>query len=292
MGREVKRVVAGFDWPLSKVWEGYVQPDWLDAESCLACENGYSAEAKRMNDEWYGYRKFDPTSTGSAPFSVNTAEVRAFAERNIASAPEYYGAGETAVVREAERLLWHWNTMWMHHLAQEDVDALVDGERLWDFTRVFVQGQGWQDREEAYRPTAAEVNLWSLRGFGHDSLNANIVIRARCEREGVPYTCDLCGGAGCRERFVGQTQLAESWERTEPPAGEWWQIWETVSEGSPVTPAFATPQELAKHWASERGGSAESALAWITNDGWAPSLIASAAGIQTADDIVTNGGVR
>lgn len=290
MGREVKRVVAGFDWPLSKVWEGFLQPDWLDADPCPACEHGLSADGKRLHDEWYGYRDFDPKSTGSAPFTVDTAEVRAFAERNIANAPDYYGSGEDAVVREAERLLKHWNSMWMHHLAQEDVDALIEDGRLWDFTRVFIPGTGWQDRDEPYRPTAREVNLWSLRGFGHDSLNAHIVIRARCEREGLSYTCGVCGGSGSRERFVGQAQIAENWECIEPPAGEWWQIWETVSEGSPVTPAFETPEELAEYWAGNRGGSAESALAWITNGGWAPTLIASSAGVQTAEDIITKGG--
>ena len=29
-------------------------------------------------------------------------------------------------------------------------------------------------------------------------------------------------------------------ERREPPIGDGWQVWETVSEGSPVTPVFAT----------------------------------------------------
>lgn len=33
-------------------------------------------------------------------------------------------------------------------------------------------------------------------------------------------------------------------EPIEPPVGEGWQVWETVSEGSPVTPVFVTSTEL------------------------------------------------
>lgn len=35
-------------------------------------------------------------------------------------------------------------------------------------------------------------------------------------------------------------------ERREPPSGEGWQVWETVSEGSPVTPVFPTAESLAR----------------------------------------------
>jgi hypothetical protein len=30
----------------------------------------------------------------------------------------------------------------------------------------------------------------------------------------------------------------------EVPTGEGWQVWETVSEGAPITPVFATDEEL------------------------------------------------
>ena len=32
MGREIKRVAAGFEWPLGEVWSGYEQ--WIDCEIC------------------------------------------------------------------------------------------------------------------------------------------------------------------------------------------------------------------------------------------------------------------
>lgn len=287
MGRQVRRVPANFDWPLGKVWDGFLMPEWLHAASCPDCENGLSADGKRLQDEWYGHRPFDPISTGSSPYTVDTPAVRAFAQRNVERSPKFCGSGESAIIREAERLLAYWNKQWMHHLSQQDVDTLVAEDRLWDFTRVFVPGSGWQDREEPHHPTAAEVNAWSLGGFGHDSINAHIVIRARCEREGLTYVCGTCGGSASRELFVGQEALAEAWTAIEPPTGEWWQIWETVSEGSPITPAYESAEDLARAYAREKNGDVAATLAWITGGGWAPSGIAVGGTFRTADEIIT-----
>jgi hypothetical protein len=44
--------------------------------------------------------------------------------------------------------------------------------------------------------------------------------------------CILCGG---EKRIFPIVPI---------PTGDWYQVWETVSEGSPVSPAFATAQEL------------------------------------------------
>jgi len=36
----------------------------------------------------------------------------------------------------------------------------------------------------------------------------------------------------------------------DPPKGDGWQLWETTSEGSPVSPVFKTAEELAE-WCAE-----------------------------------------
>lgn len=285
MGREVKRVPLDFDWDWAdsrKVWDGYVMPDSLREADCPDCKNGYSPHAQRLFDQWYGNVLFDPASTGSTPLTHETPAVRAFAERNVTSAPDFYGAGERAVVREALRLADLWNGQWCHHLAQEDVDALVAGNRLWDFTRTWSREAGWQKIEPPVVPTAAQVNEWSLQGLGHDSLNAGIVIRARCEREGVDPICATCGGHGSLEAHEGQRAESEAWEPTEPPEGPGYQLWETVSEGSPITPVFATPEELARYMVSHRWGRQSNTMASsydvalkFVQAGWAPSGVFS-----------------
>ena len=45
-------------------------------------------------------------------------------------------------------------------------------------------------------------------------------------------------------------QQYEDWQETEPPAGDGYQLWENCSEGSPVSPVFATLDELCA-WAED-----------------------------------------
>ncbi|MDX3247196.1 hypothetical protein [Streptomyces sp. ME18-1-4] len=209
----------------------------------------------------------------------DTSAIRARAERNIAAAPDFYGSGESAIVREAQRLADHFNTGWMHHISQDDVNALVEAGRLHDFTHTWTREDGWQPKNPAVVPTAAQVNEWSLSGFGHDSINASVVVSARCEREGVNPTCQTCDGHATIEAYPGQRADAEAWEPTDPPKGDGWQLWETVSEGSPVSPVFATSDELAT-WMSdpERGDRwvPPAVAAKFIADGWAPSFIGTA----------------
>lgn len=254
MSREIRRVPRGFNWPLKEVWTGYLLPEWLQAPSCSDCEGyGHSPYARHIRDLWYGYRPFSPAKTGSTFLTPQTPKVRAFAERNVASSPRFYGDGERAIVREAARLADLWNGMLCHHLDQEDVDALTDAGRLMEFTHTWTTGEGWKPREPAYRPSAAEVNEWSLDGIGHDAINQMIVTRARCERVGEPEACATCGGHGSIEAFTGQRALAEDGDwQIDPPTGEAWQVWETTSEGSPCSPAFDTRDELIAHLMSDQ----------------------------------------
>ena len=276
MGREVRRVAVDFDWPLGKVWEGFLSPDSLDGEDCPDCERGYSPQAENLYNLWYGKIPFDPTTTGSTPWGPDTPAIRARAERSITEAPDFYGSGEAAIAREAQRLADHFNSGWLHHLNQDDVDALVDAGRLHDLTHTWTREDGWQQKEPYFPPTAAEVNEWSLSGLGHDSINAHVVIRARCEREGIAETCPTCGGHGSVEKYEGQRADAEAWKPTGPPKGSGWQLWETVSEGSPISPVFSTADDLAA-WMSdpERGRHwvPQDVAAKFIADGWAPSFI-------------------
>lgn len=305
MSNEVKRVPPDFDWPLKQVWEGFLSAGRFSETPCEACcyekpptimdrlfpasrsGTGYSRHGQYLHDLWYGngtwdpargYLPFHPERYGSVLLRPDTPSVRRFAERNISNAPEYYGAGEAAIVREATRLANLWNGMWCHHLNQEDVDALVAAGRLMDFTHTCTREAGWQKIEPPVTPTAAQVNEWSLSGFGHDSINAMIAVGARCKREGFEDTCPACQGHGSLEAYEGQRAEAEAWERSEPPMGEGWQLWETVSEGSPISPVFATSGDLVA-WMSdpERGSDwvpAEVAARFIS-DGWAPTMIST-----------------
>lgn len=63
-----------------------------------------------------------------------------------------------------------------------------------------------------------------------------------------------------------------------PPKGEGYQVWETVSEGSPVTPVFAAPEELARWLCANdrsitRDTSYDGWVRFIKEEGSAPSMV-------------------
>lgn len=71
----------------------------------------------------------------------------------------------------------------------------------------------------------------------------------------------------------------------------WFQVYQTVSEGYPVTPPFETREELVKYlttygdsWDQRRGSgpwSEAAAKNFVFESGWAPSMIVSSKGLQS-----------
>lgn len=61
--------------------------------------------------------------------------------------------------------------------------------------------------------------------------------------DGGKYYCPHCEG-----------EKTPFFPHIDPPEGEGWQMWETTSEGSPISPVFETPEQLAK-WLADTGAS-------------------------------------
>lgn len=106
--------------------------------------------------------------------------------------------------------------------------------------------------------------------------------------------------AGEREEWIGDSANGqEFWEYYGgPPDREyyrpwrdeeatWFQVWETVSEGTPVSPPFAAKQELIDYLAehgdrwNQMSWSRASAENFINGPGWAPSIIVDSKGVRT-----------
>lgn len=71
-----------------------------------------------------------------------------------------------------------------------------------------------------------------------------------------------------------------------------YMMYEDTSEGTPISPAFSTPEELAR-WlvdneASSFGSSTASYEAWLAvcNGGWAPSLVVDSNGIRSGVEML------
>ena len=100
-----------------------------------------------------------------------------------------------------------------------------------------------------------------------------------------------------RDEFMAKAnanglQEAIDWFGRAPDANDYMPVWkleerthlmmyEDTSEGTPISPAFATPEELARwlayNGASSFAGHTASYEAWlrVANGGWAPSMIIS-----------------
>lgn len=265
MGREVKRVPVGWDWPLEKIWEGYINP----LGGFPACPDCSYEEADTIIDKMFPSPKHGSGLTPEA-YAISQTFYAHQIESAIGSQPHFgvnAGAGRLA---------------WKDKLGQAEVDNLVAEGRL----RAWVDGK-W----ETVPRTAEEVNAANRRGSGlfdmdHDGINRWILIEFRCKVLGIEVSCKTCKGSGDIATDE-QRDAYEKWEPTQPPTGEGWQVWETVSEGSPITPVFATADELVDYLSTngttwdqkpsafgrERGPWRREAAEEFVKAGWAPSMI-------------------
>lgn len=118
--------------------------------------------------------------------------------------------------------------------------------------------------------------------LGHDSIDKRSAYQKIVAAAGLdPDTwgqCSTCHGEG-HTATSEQLHAYETWEEIEPPAGDGWQLWETVSEGSPISPVFTTKEEFARwlcspanSWGiSQSMPSIEQAMRFI-DAGWAPTM--------------------
>lgn len=336
MSTELKRVALDFDWPLDKVWHGFVNHFRDSQEECKLCQgSGYSPYAKSLHDKWYGYVEFHPKETGSTPFLPTDPMIVGQIGSKISRDEETYKFYREAhfqfkmgmvhpvldsdrstleqferkwdvkvsrrlvedippvLMTEAIRMCNIYNGSLMHHLDDEDVETLVADGRLNQLTHDFVPGQGWTEKSPKVMPSAREVNLWGLQGFGHDSLNQHVVIEGRCKRAGKQRTCMVCDGEGYTQMEKAR-KLAEAWRPTEPPEGEGYQMWETVSEGAPISPVFETPEALAD-WLAEhvahKGLSADQWLKVIEAKGAPVSMVMINGKMMNGEEAVAGGHV-
>lgn len=114
--------------------------------------------------------------------------------------------------------------------------------------------------------------------FGHDECDNRSAYRKIVGAAGLNPeewgTCPACDGHAVQPDDL---HLEDGWEPTDPPEGEGWQLWETVSEGSPISPVFESSSGLVDWLCSPDytwGGPLERADAEaLVGSGWMPSMI-------------------
>lgn len=105
--------------------------------------------------------------------------------------------------------------------------------------------------------------------------------------------CDDCKLAGELMGYKLNDCGCPNYPKFDPPKGDGYQLWETISEGSPITPVFATPEKLAK-WLVGNDTSItkdcdyEGWLKFINGPGWAVSGVLTDKGFQSGVAALNN----
>lgn len=287
MGREIKRVPLDFDWPLKKVWEGFRNPYYKYQHECDQCHvTGYNRETyiiyKMYGDHeacqvvWDRFRK-EPFSEEEIHeiLSVNLVDDLENPGRKRKGWTYQYGIGLDGkpAERPPHKIVGDYRG-WKCSVTQEEVDWAVQNKPF-----NFINYLEYYDKDQKkYVPhdpppkiTAAFVN--ETNEIAHITHWDYALVMARATLRGVYGLCENCNGEGRVWEAESWKYLAEKYQNIPVPEGEGYQVWETVTEGSPVSPVFKTKDELIV-WLVSQGTSLEGAKAFAESE-WVPSLIIS-----------------
>lgn len=167
-------------------------PHWGPHEDYM-CKRGDGWESPLRRETW-------------AEFDIHLDELNEVVNfyfeinRDGCECDECEGSGYNAATdRIADAFYSHGDPVkaWNDKITQDEVQALVNAGRLFDFTHTCNPGEGWVKRDPPVVPTADEVNAWQRgRGLGHDAINRGILVEARAKRLGVWGYCPKCEGHG------------------------------------------------------------------------------------------------
>lgn len=227
--RTTKRVPLDFDHPRNEVWPGYLSPSPRPCPEGDACLNGYTVDGAWLksivtcltllsqcdHDRSRPNGLFPHPWLENLPFAPQTTKPvgrRWDGTPYRQDAP--IGEGYVPCIPKVAPATKAFNDLVLGLLATVD-----------------------PDRAERRR-----TDMW----MGHDSIDSWQIAKALVTAAGLDPdswgVCPTCEGHCCHPDDI---DMNDDWRPTEPPEGEGWQLWETTSEGSPVSPVFGTVEALA-----------------------------------------------
>lgn len=230
MGRILKRVPLDFSWPLKRVWKGYINP--YRGVDCPYC----------YEPEWH-------TAGGYTP------EAQEYKKRWRTPDNAHYVQNpyrpNTRYCPEAHE----------YNLEQWEYDFIVNDEQC----RHHVFG----NLDPV--PALSELKEYFLQQIDPiGSIVEFCLTEEYCRRKGVSAICPHCVGTGVVYLNDEIKKLHDEFKKVEPPTGDGYQLWETTSEGSPVSPVFETFDELCEWCVSNASTFAD----WkATKEEWAEMLL-------------------
>ena len=265
MGRELRRVPLDFNWPLNQIWGGYYTP--FHSKECNKCRGtGYSPKVKELADTWYDYQnpgggwEYQLTQD-EVDFLVKEGRLFDFTRKLVKG--EGWVEDPDKPHPTAERVnAWARESRMGHDAINRCLCIEARAKRLLGldkkdpgFRCLKCNGHGCiytpQTGKLCYDTLVKFINddehfkkaqEWEAKGHPSDMeefLAAKIAVANATETLPL-YICDQ----------VYLALAANCWQFDEPPKGEGFQLWETTSEGSPISPVFKTLDDLAEWCAS------------------------------------------
>lgn len=259
--RELKRVPLDFDCPVGATWQPLIdRPKHHSLPPCPDC----SKPAADMGHSYYGGHG-DGLSPGA----------RAIQEM-------WYASFIASPMREHVTL--------RGHIGQKELDLLIKDEHFttvidcpegckrvgqrekpeevtpnwWKTDCKECGGSGWT--RKVLEPTLEEVNEATAAGgmFNDLAVGNYALLNVRCELLGIEKYCPTCEGHGDIATAELRKEIDE-WEPPSLPEGPGYMLWQTISEGGPVSPVFETLDELAEWLAdhSSIAGATFTKAEWI-----------------------------
>ena len=104
--------------------------------------------------------------------------------------------------------------------------------------------RGYKAMTEIRELTTGLAGRAPAPGLGHDTVDRFVATNKIIEAAGLdPKTWGICPHCidGIDKKHYDEH---EAWKPQDPPEGQGYQLWETTSEGSPVSPVFGSLEEL------------------------------------------------
>lgn len=228
MGRTLKRVPLDFAHPLNKVWPGYLNncggPCPEESETCFG---GHTAAGKWLES-------ITRLISLIGEQAAATPEQVAWWKQNGSIYPHpYLQEWQQAPRTDVSRAI--------HAQIREHDDQSTRMRHLGDWLR---------KNPPQLLPFTSELHSFveALAGRKVDSFCGSSVAWGIAEKlkgaVGVGENWGLCPVCEGHADDPKLRSASEAWEKTHPPEGPGFQLWETTSEGSPTSPVFATLDEL------------------------------------------------
>jgi hypothetical protein len=235
MQRKIRRVPLDFNHPLNVVWPGFqntlYNPCPLEGTRCF---NGQTGDGN-----WFEAICRLLSSIGREA-ARNTPEKRAAMDRRELGWPatrleeEFPEAPRRTPSRATYARLQAIEPKSARHLAwRRHYDEHPEDRALQPLTPEILR---------VLEPLASGRDFSNIADHASTGLMLGILKVAGLDLDWV--LCPVCKGS----RTDPATRAAgDAWRETEPPSGDGWQLWETVSEGSPVSPVFPTERAFRKY---------------------------------------------